>query len=244
MINLCPNCGCEVEDNAKFCHNCGRPIDDYPIDLGTDPANGTNDANNGVNTLFAQPTVSITLAVNKANNYIKEAFSMSLLVLIASLLGFIFNIADIADVQELEYYLPLVLDEYYGVISTAINVYYAGIVLLALLVAASIVYLVFGSKLKKFNFPVYNDDVFDVAKKTFYVSIATAVILGVLCIVELVAVINTVKIQKLLEDVDFSVGIDVVFTVKDFVVFGCTLAAAIHTLKLSKCKQNDAPIVM
>lgn len=183
-----------------------------------------------------RPYVGTTINNSKANKYKREAFSWAIFILFASVLGLILNLTDLSEVQEIQGILPFVYEEYYGMVSTAVNVYYAGIVLLVLLIVASIVLVVFGAKLNKFNFPVQNDDVFGWARKTFIVAIATTVLLGILCIVEIISFINGLRLQAVLEDSDYT--FNVVFLVKDFIVFGGMIATTIYCNKLATCKQK------
>lgn len=250
MIRRCPNCGCEVSDDANFCGNCGGKLDmdDEPIfsefpDETVTAENSADGAQNVVNSINygyetpAEPNyVATKIAPEKANKYKKEIFSWSIFILVASALGLIFNLANLEDTIAVQELLPQIADVYYGMFKTAVDVYYAGVVLLILLLAAGVAFLIFTVKLNKFAFPVQDEKVFGVASKAFYASVAVTVFLAALVVVEVIAVINTVKMQMAFDDIDLGIGTGAFSLIKDIIVLGGTALTMVFTLKIARSK--------
>lgn len=247
MQKKCPICGCEYPESENTCIRCGvelNEVEEFEYDFGDKPpvsepvvSDEWQNANTFAGKTAYVPIVATTIDSVKANKYKKEIFYWSIFILFACTFGLILNLASLGDTRDIQEMLPYIREEYYGIFKTVVDVYYAGIVLLVLMVVASVVLIVFGAKLNKFNFPVQNDNVFSVSRNVFYASLVVVVLEFILCIVEVVAVVCGMRLEAMFEGTDMNMTMNVIYLIKDFIVLGGTAVMTAYALKLSKSKK-------
>ena len=185
-----------------------------------------------------EAVVPIKMSDAKANKMKKNLVSLTSSLTLICIIRFVLSFMDIDDYKEIQFMLPTFEGtEFYGVFKSIVYIYYASFVILALILVAAIIQFIFSYKANKYTFPVKDDGVFDECRKAFYVSIATAVLVLIYFIIEIVALGDMFKMQAMMDEKVWNItdiAVPLVIDIFLLVSAGMHLASA---LKLSKCKQ-------
>ena len=227
-----------------------KPVESTVNDTGDfeydfkDPDESTlNTASNTVNNSFEipfQPPTSIPITIEnaKANKIVMSLLSMTQSVFVICILRFVYMFINLGDLQHLNDLVPWFENTpLYAPLNTSIDLYYAGAVILAFLLAVSIVQCMFVYKVKKHKFPVQDDSVFNESKKAFYVSIATSIIAVVYFIIEIIALFNNREMEKWLEEEIMTWSELAVALVFDCIIVAMAVGSMVSALKISRCKK-------
>lgn len=216
--------------------------DDFEYEFKDSAENSFNTASNTVNISFEnavqQPVVPITMDDSKANRLVKSLLSMTQSVFIICILRFIYMFIELGDLQDIKDVVPLFENTpLYAPLNTSIDLYYAGAVILALLLVATIAQFIFVNKGRKYRFPVQDCSVFEDSKKAFYVSIATSLIAVVYFIIEIIALFNNREIEKWLEEEIMTWSELAVALVFDCIIVAMAVGSMVSALRISRCKK-------
>ncbi len=234
-----------VEDGEDFEFNFGaqnaQNVGEYNAygQSGSDPYQ-QNGYNRNMGAFASQETNSVPIKMDdrRANKLKKDLFSWTVYLIFVSILRFIFIFTDMDDINDIRSSLPIFEGEpIYNTLNTLVSSYYAEIVILVLILAASITLTVFCVKLNKYIFPVQDDAVFADAKKTFYASLATLVAVSVYFIIEIICIVVTLRLDAYLEAETSSMSDLIAPFVVDVLLLTGAIIACVNSRKLATCKQ-------
>lgn len=171
----------------------------------------------------------------KANKAARSVFSISVFLLVIGALRFVVGLTSVASIGQLVENLPSYAGTiYYAPIKAYIGAAYSEIALHVAIFACAIALVVFVSKTKNTKFPTPNDAVFATYKKSFIAYCAMVGVLAVYSIVEIVALVVTIRLEKVLDEVILSPFMKVAVIVWVVVLLAAGIVGMVNSLKLSK----------
>ncbi len=234
-----------VNDGEDFEFNFGAQNAQNQGDCNAYGQNGSNSYQQGgycmnADSYASQETDCVPIKIDdrRANKLKKDLFTWTIYLIFVSILRFIFIFTDMDDINEIRSAIPYFEGEpIYNTLNGLVSCYYAEIVVLVLILAASITLTVFCVKLNKYVFPVHDDSVFADAKKAFYASIATLAVVAVYFIIEVISIVITLRIDAYLDADTSSFSQLVMPFIVDVLLLVGAIISCVNSRKLATCKQ-------
>lgn len=242
MKITCSRCGAEFDvdkTGGNVCPYCGYEV---PLASSTQDDEFFGDIN-GETYQPVQPTyepVPTTYHAAfdsdaKANKSARSVFSIAVFLLVIGALRFVVGLTSVASIGQLVENLPSYVGTiYYAPIKAYIGAAYSEIALHVAIFACAIALVVFVSKTKNTKFPTPNDAVFATYKKSFIAYCVMVGVLAVYSIVEIVALVVTIRLEKVLDEVILSPFMKVAVIVWVVVLLAAGIVGLVNSLKLSK----------
>lgn len=228
-------------DDMEFEERDGQD-DDFEFDFNEKEDASNADVFESLNSDVAMPTapaVPIKISDAVANRAVKAVHSMSQGLIVICIIRFVYMFINMGDVTDLKEVLPLFEGSiYYAPLNNALNLFYSGAVILALLLVASVVTYVFAYKMRRTYFPVQDTAVFDMSKKAFYASIASTAVSLVYFVLEVVACVNNAEMGKVFEEEVMSVPEMIISLVFDAWIVAMAVMTLVNSLKIATCKKQ------
>lgn len=229
-------------DEMEADESDGQENDEFEFDFDEKENSSASDVFEGLNSDVAMPTaptVPIKISDAVANRAVKAVHSMSQALIVICIIRFVYMFINMSDVTDLKEVLPLFEGSiYYAPLDNALNLFYAGAVILALLLVSSVVTYVFAYKMRRTYFPVQDTAVFDMSKKAFYASIASTVVSLVYFVLEVVACVNNAEMGKVFEEEVMTVSEMIISLVFDAWIVAMAVMTLVNSLKIATCKKQ------